>query len=106
MLLLTSTDARPPGIHLFWNQRDNNVVLHAFSLDPAPIGRVYQLWYLREGTPVPASTFTPETDGHRLVTLAGPPAGVEVTGAAITMEPVGGSTEPTPPILMVGLLEN
>lgn len=105
LFLLTSTDAQPPGIQLFWNQRDNNVVLHAFSLNQAPAGRVYQLWYLRDGAPIPASTFNSETDGHQLVTLPGPPGDVEVIGAAVTLEPVGGSTVPTPPILMVGLLQ-
>ncbi len=105
LFLLTSTDAQPPGIQLFWNQRDNNVVLHAFSLNQAPAGRVYQLWYLHDGAPIPASTFNSETDGHQLVTLPGPPGDVEVIGAAVTLEPVGGSTVPTPPILMVGLLQ-
>ena len=106
LFLLTSTEQLPPGIQLFWNRRDNSVVLHAFELQPAPTSREYQLWFLpRDGAPIPAITFSSDADGHRLVTLPGPPADVEIIGAAVTIEPVGGSTVPTPPIMLLGEIE-
>ncbi len=104
LFMLASTDARPPGIQVFWNREANNIVLHAFALDPAPSGREYQLWFLHAGDPVPASTFNSGSDGHRLITVPGPSSDLEITGAAVTIEPLGGSTVPTPPILLVGFL--
>ena len=102
LFLLTSTTAQPPGIQLFWNRTENRVVLHAFALDPAPTGREYQLWFLSDGAAVPASTFNADPDGHRLVTLPGPPEGMEIQGAAVTVEPIGGSAQPTTPIILLG----
>lgn len=100
--VLTSTTEQPPSIRLFWNRAANNVVLHASSLDPAPTGREYQLWFLAGGAPIPASTFNSDPSGVSLVTLPGPPEDVEIQGAAITLEPAGGSAQPTTPILLVG----
>ena len=43
--------------------------------------------------------------GRALVTLDVPPGTPELTGAAVTEEPAGGSSQPTSPILVSGTLE-
>ncbi len=99
---LTATGSQSPGIQFFWNRRSNMGVLHAFRLPPTPEGKVYQLWLLRDGTPYPSATFTSEADGHALVQAFALPGGGGFQAAAVTVEPVGGSTTPTMPILLVG----
>ena len=100
--VLTSTREQPPSIILYWDRADNNVVLRASSLDPAPTGREYQLWFLAGGAPIPSVTFNSNPDGTTLVTVPGPSGGVEIQGAAITVEPIGGSPQPTTPIILLG----
>ncbi|MDP9143997.1 MAG: anti-sigma factor [Actinomycetota bacterium] len=99
---LTSTAAAPPGMRLFWNRRTGRAVLHAFGLPPAQGGRVYQLWLIRDGVPVPSQLFNSRPDGEALVANLTLPAGDGVTAAAVTEEPAGGSPQPTSPILLLG----
>ena len=102
---LTTTGDRPPGIQFFWNRRANLGVLHAFRLPPAPVGKVYQLWLMRDGKPIPSATFNSESDGHALVQAFALPAGGGFDAAAITVEPDGGSTTPTMPIVLIGTIQ-
>jgi anti-sigma-K factor RskA len=104
VIRLTATGETPPGIRMFWNPSANRVVLHASNLPPAPEGGAYQLWFVGSGAPIPGGTFDTEADGSAVVTLAGPAAGEAFEGAAVTLEPEGGSATPTPPIIMSGEL--
>ena len=99
---LTAAGAQAPGIQFYWNRRSNMAVLHAFRLPPAPTGKTYQFWVLRGGKPYPSITFNSDPDGHALVQAFSLPTGGGYEGAAITVEPEGGSTTPTLPIYLVG----
>ena len=99
---LTTAGAQAPGIQFYWNRRSNMAVLQAFRLPPTPKGKTYQFWLLRGGKPYPSVTFNSEPDGHALVHAFSLPTGGGYEGAAITVEPVGGSTTPTLPIYLVG----
>ncbi len=105
MIVLTSTGDAPPAVQLFWNRQANAVVLSAANLDPAPANRAYQLWYLRDGAPIPASTFDTDADGRAVLTLAGPPRDATIVGAAVTVEPIGGSAQPTTTPILAGSLD-
>jgi anti-sigma-K factor RskA len=50
-------------------------------------------------------TFKPEADGHAKVEHIPVPEGGPLTAAAITVEPEGGSAQPTSPIVLVGSLQ-
>ena len=99
---LTTAGAQAPGIQFYWNRRSNMAVLHAFRLPPTPKGKVYQFWLLRDGKPYPSITFNSDPDGRALVQAFSLPTGGGYQGAAITVEPVGGSPTPTLPIYLVG----
>lgn len=73
-----------------------DVVIEAFA---------YQLWSIKDGKPVPSVTFRPEASGHARVERVPVPTDGKVSAAAITLEPAGGSSEPTSPILLVGPLQ-
>ncbi|HET7585013.1 MAG TPA: anti-sigma factor [Gemmatimonadaceae bacterium] len=104
LIQLTATGQPAPGVQLFWNAASRRVVLHAYGLPPAPTGRVYQLWFLGAGAPIPGGTFNSESNGSAVATMDGPPSGAAFTGAAITQEPAGGSSAPTSPIIVAGTL--
>jgi len=101
---LTASGDPDPGIQLFWDRQRNRAILHGYRLKPVPPGRAYQLWFIRDGKPVPSVTFKPEATGHAKVEQVAVPPDGKVSAAAITVEPETGSQQPTSPILLVGAL--
>jgi anti-sigma-K factor RskA len=100
---LSSTGA-PPAARMYWNTRNNQVVLAAFNLRPAPTGRTYQLWGIETGKdPVSLGTFNTGADGAGRVRLS-VPNGVKIAVGAVTEEPEGGSPQPTTKPFLVGQL--
>ncbi len=96
---------RKPVVQLFWNRKTNVVMIHAFQLTPAAASRAYQLWFIpKNGKPIPSVTFNTEASGHGMVEQIRIPEGVELTAAAITEEPEGGSPQPTTTPFLVGSL--
>ncbi|MGH7658104.1 MAG: anti-sigma factor, partial [Gemmatimonadales bacterium] len=89
------TGGRQPAVQLFWNPDSRMAIVHAYDLEPAPAGRIYQLWFIRDGKPVPSVTFNTETNGRALLPNITIPGGDGVTHAAVTEEPAGGSLQPT-----------
>jgi anti-sigma-K factor RskA len=105
MFQLTASGDPDPLIQLFWDRRRHRAVLHGFKLDSVPPGRAYQLWFIKDGAPVPSVTFRPEATGHVLVEGIEVPAEGDVSAAALTVEPESGSPQPTSPIRMLGQLK-
>jgi anti-sigma-K factor RskA len=72
----------------------NRAVLVTRNMAPPPQGKVYELWLDHEGIGmVPAGLM--EQGGEQTILLEGDPA--TAIGAGITVEPAGGSEEPTSP---------
>jgi anti-sigma-K factor RskA len=75
---------------------DGEAVLVARGLPDAPIGKTYEAWVIGEQGPLPAALF--EGGETEIVLLDEPvPGGAKV---AVTLEPEGGSEQPTGQILM------
>jgi anti-sigma-K factor RskA len=102
---LTASGDPDPLVQLFWDRQRHRAVLHGFRLDSVPEGRAYQLWFIKDGAPVPSVTFRPEPEGHVLVERIEVPADGDVTAAALTVEPESGSPQPTTPIRLLGPLK-
>lgn len=75
------------------------------GLDPAPAGKTYELWAVR-GTqpPQPAGLFSMRPGGWAAVRMPGLTAVGEITAFAVSLEPAGGSPQPTGPIVLTGAL--
>jgi anti-sigma-K factor RskA len=73
------------------------------ELSSLPTDRTYQLWLIgSDGSATSAGTFTSGTDGRAAVTLSGPLGTAAAVG--LTVEPSGGSTQPTTqPVLALPL---
>jgi anti-sigma-K factor RskA len=105
MFQLTASGDPDPLIQLFWDRQRHRAILHGFRLDSVPQGRAYQLWFIKNGAPVPSVTFRPEPTGHVLVERIEVPSDGDVSAAALTVEPESGSPQPTSPVRLVGPLK-
>jgi anti-sigma-K factor RskA len=102
---LTASGDPDPLLQVFWDRQRHRAVIHGFRLDSVPEGRAYQLWFIKDGAPVPSVTFRPEPTGHVLLEGIEVPAEGDVSAAALTVEPESGSPQPTSPIRLVGPLK-
>ncbi len=101
--LLKGADEHGQGVQFFWNVRQQRAMVHAFHLPPAPVGKAYQLWVLRGSEAISARVFNSDADGHALVEQIQLPASPDgITKVAITIEPAGGSAQPTSTPIMAG----
>ena len=100
---LTAAGEAPPVVQVFWNRAAYSLILHGTRLKPAPSGRTYQLWLLRKkGSPIASQLFNTEAGGSVLVEAIAVPQGEEIAGFALTVEPAGGSPQPTTTPFLVG----
>ena len=79
-------------VDLYRSLKENGAVIVTHNMPDAPNGRVYQLW-LQNAAGKMISAGLMQSGGNRAVLLKGDAA--RSTGAGITVEPAGGSTEPT-----------
>jgi hypothetical protein len=68
----------------------------------APSGTTYQAWYIANGTPVSAGLMSADKDGRVIASGIRPVPGTSVV--AVTIEPAGGSQQPTSAPIIVGTL--
>ncbi len=86
----------PIGDLEFWySPQENAVVLVGDSLEPVPSDETYQVWLVSDGNFTSLGTFEPDADGS--MEMRGD--GIDPTGSTIgiTVEPIGGSAQPTSP---------
>jgi anti-sigma-K factor RskA len=93
---LTSTDSQHYAVE------DGEVVRHGNrlyiamdSMSMPPRGKVYQAWIMRKGgtAMTPSVTFMPDRSGTAVVHI--PARASQVVEVAVSMEPEGGSKQPT-----------
>jgi anti-sigma-K factor RskA len=71
---------------------DHGSIFVAAGMRKPPKDHTYQLWLLKDGTPISAGTFSVQGD---LVVVESDRSMAGVNGAAVTIEPDGGSDHPT-----------
>ena len=86
---------------VYWDIQGRRWVITA-NLPPAPQGMVYQLWFVTSAAKVSAGLIEPDKSGHGFAVLAFPPTMTRVQKTAITLEPDGGSPQPTSDIYALG----
>ncbi|MEK6300356.1 MAG: anti-sigma factor [Acidobacteriota bacterium] len=85
---------------VYWDVKSNRWVVTA-DLPPAPAGKTYQLWFLTADAKISAGLINPDQNGHGFAVVRFP-SNTKLEGAAITLEPEGGSPQPTMPIYAFG----
>jgi anti-sigma-K factor RskA len=87
--------------NVYWDHQKNRWVVTA-NLPPAPAGKVYQLWMVTPDAKISAGLIEPDPRGHGFVVVDVPANVSQMQAVAITLEPQGGSPQPTMPIYVLG----
>jgi anti-sigma-K factor RskA len=84
----------------------HRIYVIAHGLAPLPAGKVYQMWTLAKGATkvAPSVTFVPDRAGDATVAVPADPA--TTTETAISVEPTGGSKQPTSKPIAVIPIQN
>ncbi|MGH2523847.1 MAG: anti-sigma factor [Anaerolineales bacterium] len=83
---------------------DSAVVLVANDLRPLGADQTYQAWVIpANGPPVSAGLFTVNEAGWAMTTLAVPESLKDFSAIGVSLEPAGGSEQPTEVVLVGGL---
>nr|WP_246206026.1 anti-sigma factor [Fulvivirga aurantia] len=90
-IAMKGTDNAPEGLaYIYWNSSSEEVYLSVQNLKELTTEKQYQLWAIIDGKPVDAGVFDPDTGLLKMKNIAGG------AGAfAVTVEPKGGSENPT-----------
>lgn len=102
---LSPTEGRPSA-RVYWNHTRNQFIVTAFNVPKAPAGKTYQLWAIKKGqAPVSMGTFDTDAEGSAtlIVPVSNAVNGIDfVDLCAMTLEPAGGSPQPTETPRLVG----
>ena len=86
---------------IYWDVQAARWVVTA-NLPVAPAGKVYQLWFVTPDSKISAGLISPDQNGHGFTVVSFPSTVTQLDAAAITLEPEGGSEQPTMPIYLLG----
>jgi anti-sigma-K factor RskA len=99
---LAGQDVAPTSkANIYWDTNGNQWVVSA-DLPPAPEGKVYQLWFITSEGAVSAGLMKPNEKGHAFTVVDVPKNIGNLAASGITLEPAGGSAQPTMPIYAKG----
>jgi anti-sigma-K factor RskA len=102
LIPLYGQEAAPnSSARIYWDTQGNRWVVTA-DLPPPPEGKTYQLWFVTSAAKISAGLIKPDKKGHAFAVIQFPPNITQLAAAAITLEPEGGSAQPTMPIYALG----
>jgi anti-sigma-K factor RskA len=90
------------GAQIYWSRANRSWLVHAFNLPSLSGNRVYQLWYVTADAKISAGILEPDPEGHAVMVTRVPAEASAATLGAISIEPSGGSAQPTGPIVLAG----
>jgi anti-sigma-K factor RskA len=102
LVALESTGAPGGRTQVLVNAERNEGYLVAAGLAPLPASQTYQLWLIADGVPLSVGTFDVDAQGGAATLLRGLPAPGAENLLGITVEPSGGSAQPTTTPILVG----
>ena len=92
---------------IYWKEADRRWHVFVEGLPPVPDDRDYQLWFVPPaGTnPVSARVFNTSAEGSAEFEIPVPPGITTLMAAAVTVEPAGGSPQPTSGFALLGAVQ-
>ncbi len=84
---------------VFWEPMKNAWIVLG-HLPPAPSGKDYQVWFVTGSAKRSAGLIPVDASGHGFTTIELPPDIPKFTSVDITLEPMGGSEQPTTPAIV------
>lgn len=95
--------AEAPNARATFYQRDNQGLLVWHGLEPLPMEQTYELWLIpADGAPVPAGLIAVASTEPQSLEVAVPAGAGEYVAVGVSVEPSGGSPQPTGPIVLLG----
>lgn len=92
-----------PVAEVYWDRSSSRWVITA-NLLPPPSGRVYQLWFVTASEKISAGLLETDRTGHGFTVVDVPRNLGDLRAVAITIEPSGGSPQPTTTPVAVGIV--
>jgi len=104
---LQNTDSSPGASGFVVVSADGkNGVLVVDKLQPLDPTQEYQVWLQRDSTEISAAVFSVDEDGYRGMRLIAPESLLTYSSVRVTVEPAGGSSQPTCQEVLNGSLFN
>lgn len=86
-----------------WDTNRQTWAIYIFNLPPPPTDKQYQLWYVKGNAKISAAVFDTDPQGQKVLKLELPPDVVSgLAATAVTLEPRGGSKQPTSGLYLLG----
>lgn len=100
-------DPQPQAVgKLVVNTEGNSAVFLASNLSPLPSDKVYQLWLIQGDQPVGMGTFQVDEHGYGKLVVMAETAVSSFTAVGVSIEPTGGSSQPTGDIVLLGTISS
>ena len=100
---VSGTDSNPQASgNLFVSQENNRALLTVSGLAPLPAGQDYQLWLIQGDQPTSAGVFAVDDAGRSVYLFPVDPATGDFDAVGVSIEPTGGSQQPTGDIVLFG----
>jgi anti-sigma-K factor RskA len=81
---------------VFWDTDTQKWIIYVFDLPAPPSDKDYQLWYVTKDSKISAAVFRTDEQGRTVLKLTLPPDALTgLAATAVTLEPRGGSPQPT-----------
>lgn len=94
-----STNGRAGAVTIFDDRVTHRWLVSCSGLAPNQPGETYQMWFITESGMMHAALMPMDHDQPMVMTLEMPGGGVPVMGAAMSIEPRGGSAAPRGPMV-------
>lgn len=104
VISLSGEAASQASAKMIWDTRQQQLIIYLYNLPAQPADRDYQLWYLTsDQRRISAAVFRTDAQGRGEVRLSVPASIAPLlTAAAVSLEPKGGSPQPTGRIFLKG----
>jgi len=96
VIAMAGDEAPQANAKVMWDTKAQQWVIYIFDLPTAPSDKDYQLWYVTKNAKISAAVFRPDDQGRTVLKLTLPPDALSgLAATAVTLEPKGGSPQPT-----------
>ena len=96
VIAMIGAEAPQANAKVVWDTKAQQWVVYIFDLPAPPTDKDYQLWYVTAKAKINARVFSTDEQGRAVLKLTLPPEALSgLAATAVTLEPKGGSPQPT-----------
>lgn len=96
IISLAGVEAPQANAKVVWNKKSHKWKVYVHNLPVLSDNQDYQLWYVTKDAKINAKVFSPNAQGNAELDISLPPEAIQgLAATAVTLEPKGGSPQPT-----------